>query len=281
MCKGGKTCPPSIHVPVTPAEKGVDRSHSHCLCSLYLSDERGAMIASTTKGPAACVWMRLSFLLSFLLLLYLCLLTTSDLSHFLFPPLPHHLFPLPSPSLPAQSFAACCHSLVLLLHSSLGPLRYNQGTELKIRKCPCRRDTPDGTLWCLINLKFICCHTSFYSLPPSLSLFLLLLSPFLRLPPPYLLQVPSCTIQLERNEEKGEERKMHCTSVSESHFLYFIFHVFTLWRRRDDIMNHLIFFLIVGTRVRGLRGRSQGVRDHRTERKCGGKSLWCHFRTGC
>lgn len=73
------------------------------------------------------------------------------------------LHPAPSPRHPpALSLAAWCHLLVLLLRSSLGPLRYNQGTELKIRKCPCRRDTPDGALWCLLgNLKFICCHTSF------------------------------------------------------------------------------------------------------------------------
>lgn len=51
------------------------------LFSISLSDESGAMIASTTKGRAACVWMRLAFLLSFLLLSYLSLLTPSDLTY--------------------------------------------------------------------------------------------------------------------------------------------------------------------------------------------------------
>lgn len=122
------------------------------LFSISLSDERGAMIASTTKGPAACIWMRLSFLLSFLLILYLSLLTLSDLTYSLFPLCcpPHPPYPS-SPltlSLPSCSISRCLmpQSVALPLHSSLGPLRYNQGTELKIRKCPCRRDTPDGAL---------------------------------------------------------------------------------------------------------------------------------------
>ena len=187
MCKGWKKLPSFYPCPCHPSGK---RSGSLSLSlslflsplSVSLSDERGAMIASTTKGPAACVWMRLSFLLSFLLLLlYLSLLTPSDLTYSLFPLcffrfplcLPYVMCPTPpppSPSIPALSLAAWCQSLVLLLRSSLGPQRYNQGTELKIRKCPCRRDTPDGALWCLLgNLKFICCHTSFYSLPLSLS----------------------------------------------------------------------------------------------------------------
>lgn len=53
------------------------------------------MIASTTKSRAACVWMRLSFLLSFLLLDYLSLLTPSDLTYSPFPLHPTPLFPPP------------------------------------------------------------------------------------------------------------------------------------------------------------------------------------------
>lgn len=256
MCKGWKKLPSFYPCPCHPSGK---RSGSLSLSlslflsplSVSLSDERGAMIASTTKGPAACVWMRLSFLLSFLLLLlYLSLLTPSDLTYSLFPlccpPYPSSPPPSPSPSLPALSLAAWCQSLALLLRSSLGPRRYNQGTELKIRKCPCRRDTPDGALWCLLgNLKFICCHTSFYSLPLSLSRALspsaFSFSSSSSVSPPSSA-IMYYSVRKGRNEGKGEERKMHRTSVSESPFLSFIFHVFTLWRRREDIMNHLIFF---------------------------------------
>lgn len=91
--EGEKSCPPSNHVPVTPAEKGVDHSTSDCLSpvpllSISQSDERRTMNASTTKGRTACVWMRRSFLLSCLLLLLLdlSLRTPSDLlTHFVLP----------------------------------------------------------------------------------------------------------------------------------------------------------------------------------------------------
>lgn len=75
------------------------------------------MIVSTTKGPAACVWMRLSFLLSFLLLLYLFLLTPSDLTYSLLP-----LCPPPNPSpLLISSLPACSISCCLMLLSGVAP----------------------------------------------------------------------------------------------------------------------------------------------------------------
>lgn len=112
-------------------------------------DERGAMIAPTTKSPAARVWMRLSFLLSFLLLLLLRHLSLSSSPPLIsltlpFPP----LLSSPLPSLYLLPPGATRRRRKRHHHhrSSLGPRRYNQGTELKIRKCPCRRDTPDGAL---------------------------------------------------------------------------------------------------------------------------------------
>lgn len=259
MCKGWKKLPSFYPCPCHPSGKrsgslSVSVSLFLSLLSISLSDERGAMIVSTTKGPAACVWMRLSFLLSFLLLLYLFLLTPSDLTYSLLPLCHPPRTSSHVPSLPALSLAAWCYSLALLLRSSLGPQRYNQGMELKIRKCPCRRDTPDGALWCLLrNLKFICCHTWFYSpllshsLAHSLTLtlsysFSFSFFPFLLLPTPLLRQVPSCTIQQKERNEENRERKKHCTSVSERPFLSFIFYVFTFWRRQEDIMNHSISF---------------------------------------
>lgn len=90
------------------------------LLSISLSDERGAMIVSTTKGPAACVWMRLSFLLSFLLLLYLFLLTPSDLTYSLLPLC--HPPPLnPPPRLLTRSHPACSISCCLMLLSGVAP----------------------------------------------------------------------------------------------------------------------------------------------------------------
>lgn len=91
--KGEKKLPSFYPCPCHPSGKSsgslsLSLSLFLSLLSISLSDERGAMIASTTKGPAACVWMRLSFLLSFLLLLYLSLLTPSDLTYSLFPPPP-------------------------------------------------------------------------------------------------------------------------------------------------------------------------------------------------
>lgn len=142
MCAmGEKSCPPSICVPVTPAEKGVDWRARPCLFSTAPPDERGAMIAPTTKSPAARVWMRLFFLLSFLLLLLSHRLSLSSSPPLIsltlpFPPLPSLYLPPPG----ATRRRRQRH------RSSLGPRRYNQGTELKIRKCPCRRDTPDGAL---------------------------------------------------------------------------------------------------------------------------------------
>lgn len=115
-------------------------------------DERGAMIAPTTKSPAARVWMRLSFLLSFLLLLlhHLSLSSSPPLISLtlLFPPLLSSPLPslyLPPPGATRQRRQRRRHRR-RHRRSSLGPRRYNQGTELKIRKCPCRRDTPDGAL---------------------------------------------------------------------------------------------------------------------------------------
>lgn len=229
MCKGWKNLPSFYPCPCQPSGKRSGLlSRSLSLFSISLSDERGAMIASTTKGRAACVWMRLVFLLSFLLLYYLSVLTLSDLTYSLFPLCctPLLVPPSPSTSIPALSLTAWCHSLVLLLRSSLGSLRYNQGTELKIRKRPCRRDTLDGAFWCLLgNLKFICCHTSFYSpsLFLSLVLFLLLFSPFLR---PFPVKCHHVLFsQKERNRGNTEECKMYWTRAVKalSCLLFFIF----------------------------------------------------------
>lgn len=96
MCKGWKKKLPSFYpCPCHPSGK---RSGllplSLSLFSISSSDERGTMIAATTKGRAARVWMRHFFLLSFLLLYYLSLLTLSDLTYSLFP---LHYTPLPLP----------------------------------------------------------------------------------------------------------------------------------------------------------------------------------------
>lgn len=50
------------------------------------------------------------------------------------------------------------------------------------------------------------------------------------------------SVRKRETKGNGEECKMYLTRVSESPFPSFIFHVFTLRRRREDIMNHLIFF---------------------------------------
>lgn len=175
MCKGWKKLPSFYPCPCHPSGKrsgslSLSVSLFLSLLSISLSDERGAMIGSTTKGPAACVWMRLSFLPSFLLLLYLFLLTPSDLTYSLLP-----LRPPPTPYPLIHSLPSCSISRCLMPVTGVAPPFFvrasaiQSGMELKIRKCPCRRDTPDGALWCLLwNLKFICCHTWFYS--PSLSL---------------------------------------------------------------------------------------------------------------
>lgn len=87
--------------------------------SISQSDERGAMIASTTKAPAACVWMRLFFLLSFLLLLYLSLLTPSDLTYSLFP---LRRLPSYSPSFPLTlSLPSCSISRCLMPLTGIAP----------------------------------------------------------------------------------------------------------------------------------------------------------------
>lgn len=185
--------------------------------SIFLCDKRGTMIASTTKGPAACVWMRISFLLSFLLHLYLFLLTPSDLPYSLLTPTPSSLFPAP------LSLPAWCHSTALLLHSSLGPWQYNQGMELKIRKCPCRGDTRmvhfdvSSKIWnsYVVTLDFSLLLSLSSALSPLLFLRLLLHH-----------QVPSCTIQLERANQ-GKQKNVKSIVKGFPKTLSFIFYVFT------------------------------------------------------
>lgn len=126
MCAMGEKKLPSFYpCPCHPSGKRSGlRALSLSLFSISPSDERGAMIASTTKSRAACVWMRLSFLLSFLLLDYLSLLTPSDLTYSPFPLHPTPLFPpppLPSSnprhpillylSLPDATHWCCCSVL--------------------------------------------------------------------------------------------------------------------------------------------------------------------------
>lgn len=99
--KGGKKkLPSSYPCPCHPSGK---RSGllplSLSLFSISSFDERGTMIAATTKGRAARVWMRQCFLLSFLPY-YLSLLTLSDLPYSLFP---LHYSPLPTPLSPSSS----------------------------------------------------------------------------------------------------------------------------------------------------------------------------------
>lgn len=140
------------------------------------------------------------------------------------------------PLLPALSLAAWRHSLSLLLRSSLGPWRYNQGTELKIRKCPCRRDTLDGALWCLLgNLKFICCHTSFYTLPLPHSLTL---SPYA-----FLSSSPSSAIMYyslrKRAGPGGNTNVKRIVQVFLKALSCLLFFMFCLC---EDRINHWMFF---------------------------------------
>lgn len=135
------------------------------------------------------------------------------------------LHPTPSPRHPpALSLAAWCHLLVLLLRSSLGPLRYNQGTELKIRVSLSERHPG----WCTLMSpwKFeihMLSHFILVPLTPHSLTFLLLFSPLLCL----LHQMSSCTILLEREKWIGWMLNVFRKGC-ESPFLSFIFYVFTL-----------------------------------------------------
>ena len=177
--------------------------------SVSLSDERGAMIASTTKGPAACVWMRLSFLLSFLLLLlYLSLLTPSDLTYSLFPlccP------PYPSSPPPTLSLHSCSISRCLMPVTGVAAPFFvrasaiQSGDGIKNQKVSLSKRHP-GWRTLMSPRKFeIHMLSHFILFPPSLplsrsfSFCFLLFFVFLR-------QAPSCTIQLER-EKRGEGRR--------------------------------------------------------------------------
>lgn len=174
------------------------------LSSISPSDERGAMIASTTKGPAACVWMRLSFLLSFLLLLYLSLLTPSDLTY---SPLPLRHPPPQSPffsftiSLPSRSISRRLMPLTgvappFFVRASAiqsGDGIKNQKVSLSERH-PGRRtlmSPPKFEIHMLSHfILFPLSHSHTHTLSPS---FFSFLTPH----PPLPRQVPSCTIQLE------------------------------------------------------------------------------------
>lgn len=177
--------------------------------SISPSDERGAMIASTTKGRAACVWMRLSFLLSFLLLCYLSLLTPSDLTYSLFPLCYTPLLTL-SPSLPLSLLpCSISHSLMPLTGAAppffVRASTIQSGDGIKNQKVSLSKRHPG---WCTLMSpwKFEIHMLSHFILFPPPLLFLLLFSPFLRPPPPLLRQVPSCTIQLKREKWREQGR---------------------------------------------------------------------------
>lgn len=169
--------------------------------SISLSDERGAMIASTTKGPDRLCLDEAPFLLSFLLLFYLSLLTPSDLTYSPFPPCrpPLPLCP-PSPSLSSRSIS---RSLMPL--TGVAPPFFvrasaiQSGDGIKNQKVSLSERHP-GWRTLMSPRKFEIHMLSHFILTPLPSFSL---SPFLRLPPSLLRQVPSCTIQLRRmNEEE-------------------------------------------------------------------------------
>lgn len=176
--------------------------------SISPSDERRTMITSTTKGPAACVWMRLFFLLSFLLLLYLFLLNPSDLTYSLLPLCPLHYPPLHS--LPSCSISCCLTPL-----SSFAPPFFvrasaiQSGYGIKNQKVSLSKRHPG---WCTLMspLKFeihMLSHLILFPLSPSLTLSLSFFF-FFHLPP--LLSVKCHHVLFsdeERNERNGEMYK--------------------------------------------------------------------------
>lgn len=169
------------------------------LLSISPSDERGTMITSTTKTPAACVWMRL-FLLSLLLLLYLFLLTPSDLTYSLLP-----LFP---PISPHSCSISCC----LMPLSSLAPPFFvrasaiQSGYGIKNQKVSLSKRHPG---WCTLMspLKFeihMLSHLILVPLSHSHSLLAFFFFIFL----PFFLS--SAIMYYSVRTSKREECKKHC-----------------------------------------------------------------------
>lgn len=141
-------------------------------------------------------------------------------------PLSSRLPPPPSPLLSSLIFPSLYLPLPSATLSGRAPLspslgwRYNRGDWIKNQCASLSKGAQDGALWCLFaNLKFICCHTSFYS--PLLFFF----GSFF-----------SCTHVLCENVNGRR-----CKSRSHS-CLSFIFHVSTSFGGREEIMNHLICF---------------------------------------
>lgn len=169
------------------------------------------MIASTTKGRAACVWMRLVFLLSFLLLYYLSVLTLSDLTYSLFPLCCAPLL-VPPPLTLYLHPGSISHRLMPL--AGVAPPFFvrvstiQSGDGIKNQKASLSKRHPG---WCILMSpwKFEIHMLSHFilfplSLPFSRTLFLLLFSPLRCL---FSCQMPSCTIQLGR-EKQGERGRM-------------------------------------------------------------------------
>jgi len=257
--RGEKSCPPSIHVAVTPAEKGADCSHSHCLSSFLSispSDERGAMIASTTKGPAACVWMRLSFLLSFLLLPYLSLLTPSDLSYSHFP-----LHPLPSPLPPLLLYLSPpdVHSLALLLRFFVRASAIQSGDGIKNQKVSLSRRHP-GWRTLMSPRKFEIHMLSHFILPPTPSSLSLTHTHTHTLSPSAFSfssssssSPPSSAVMsysVRKTENAGERKKQVFLKALSCLLFFTFFHFVKKAGRYNESFNVL---LIVGPGVRGLR----------------------------
>lgn len=198
MCKGWKKSLPSFYpCPCHPSGK---RSGllplSLSLFSISSSDERGTMIAATTKGRAARVWMTPFFLLSFLLLYYLSLLTLSDLTY---SPFSSALQPTPLSPLPS-----CSISRRLMPLAGVAPLFFvrastiQSGDGIKNQKVSLSERHPG---WCTLMSpwKFeihMLSHFILVPLSPYSLTFLLLFSPLLCL----LHQMSSCTILLERQK---------------------------------------------------------------------------------
>lgn len=92
-------------------------------------------------------------------------------------PLSSRLPPPPSPLLSSLIFPSLYLPLPRATLSGRAPLSsslgwwYNRGDWIKNQCASLSKGAQDGALWCLsANLKFICCHTSFYS--PLLFFFL-------------------------------------------------------------------------------------------------------------
>lgn len=150
--KGEKSCPPSIHVPVTPVEKGVDHFHSQCLFSSLLSPSFCLIkeeLWFDNKGPS-CLCLDEALLSS--------LLPPPSLSIPSKPPLISLTLSLPPLPLSHCLMPLYCASSPFLVRASA----IQSGYGIKNQKVSLSRRHPDGALWCLLrNLKFICCHTWF------------------------------------------------------------------------------------------------------------------------